>query len=85
MVVPSASAVARPIVPPEFATTAMVVLEELQVASVVTLRVELSVKTAVAVNWVVACTGRFGFVGVTWTKARGGSETVSVAVSDRPL
>ena len=63
--VPSASADARPIVPPLFMTTATVDFDEVQVAVAVTLRVELSVNTAVAVNCWVAPTGMLGFVGVT--------------------
>src|SRR5512147_618584 len=71
-------------VPPLLATTAMAVLDELQVACAVTLRVELSVNTAVAVNCRVACTGMLGLVGVTCTKASGGSVTFKVALASKP-
>ena len=84
VLLPSASAVARPMLAPALVTTATPLFDELQVASVVTLRVVLSVKTAVAVNCVVACTGMLGLVGVTCTKASGGSVTVSVALPVSP-
>ena len=48
VLLPAAMPVARPVLLP---TTATVVLDEVQTDCPVTLRVELSVNTAVAANW----------------------------------
>jgi hypothetical protein len=85
VVVPLATLVARPLLPPALLTVAVVSVPELHVTAAVRFCVVLSLKVPVAMNCCVVPRAIDGFVGVTAIDSSTAGVTVNVAEPSMPV